>query len=217
MCIRDRYPLLLHYPYFQLYRKQVVKQADLVLAMQLCSDDFTAEQKARNFDYYEALTVRDSSLSACTQAVMAAEVGHLGLAYDYLGEAAFMDLHDLEHNTRDGVHIASLAGAWVALVGGFAGLRHRDGTVSFAPRLPEGLTRLAFSLLIRGQRLRVEVNHASARYLLEDGKQLEIAHHGKRVKLSAGKPEERPIAAIPPRPRPSQPPGREPVARVEQR
>jgi alpha,alpha-trehalose phosphorylase len=213
----DCYPLLLNFPYLQLYRKQVVKQADLVLAMYLCSDDFTAEQKVRNFDYYEPLTVRDSSLSACTQAVMAAEVGHLGLAYDYLGEAAFMDLRDLEHNTRDGVHIASLAGAWAALVGGFAGLRHRDGTVSFAPHLPEGLTRLAFSLLIRGQRLRVEVNHASARYLLEDGKQLEIAHHGKRVKLSAGKPEERPIAAIPPRPRPSQPPGREPIARVEQR
>ena len=213
----DLYPLLLHFPYLQLYRKQVVKQADLVLAMHLRGDEFTPGQKVRNFDDYEALTVRDSSLSACTQAVMAAEVGHLGLAYDYLGEAAFMDLHDLEHNTRDGVHIASLAGAWVALVGGFAGLRHRDGTVSFAPRLPEGLTRLAFSLLIRGQRLRVEVNHTSARYLLEDGKQLEIAHHGKRVKLSAGKPEERPIAAIPPRPRPSQPPGREPVARVEQR
>ena len=99
-----------------------------------------AAQKARNFDYYEPLTVRDSSLSACTQAVMAAEVGHLDLAFDYLGEAALMDLHDLEHNTRDGVHIASLAGAWVALVSGFGGLRHQDGMVSFAPRLPEGLS-----------------------------------------------------------------------------
>ena len=93
--------------------------------------DFTAEQKARNFDYYEPLTVRDSSLSACTQAVMAAEVGHLGLAYDYLGEAAFMDLQDLEHNTRDGVHIASLAGTWIALVGGFGGLRHAGRRVQF--------------------------------------------------------------------------------------
>jgi alpha,alpha-trehalose phosphorylase len=213
----EHYPLLLHYPYLELYRKQVIKQADLVLAMQLRPDAFTAEQKARNFDYYEQLTVRDSSLSACTQAVMAAEVGHLGLAFDYLGEAALMDLHDLEHNTRDGVHIASLAGAWVAVVGGFAGLRHGEGTFSFAPRLPEGLTRLAFSLLIRGQRLRVEVNHASARYLLEDGGPLEIAHHGEPVKLLAGKPQDRPISAIPPRPRPAQPPGREPAARLEQR
>jgi alpha,alpha-trehalose phosphorylase len=213
----DNYPLLLHYPYLQLYRKQVIKQADLVLAMHLCGTSFTPEQKARNFDYYEQLTVRDSSLSACTQAVMAAEVGHLGLAFDYLGEAALMDLHDLEHNTRDGVHIASLAGAWVAVVGGFAGLRQRGGMFCFSPRLPEGLSRLAFSLLIRGQRLRVEVNHASARYLLEDGEPLEIGHHGDPVKLLAGKPQDRKISPIPPRPRPSQPPGREPAARLIQR
>ena len=111
----DQYPLLLHFPYFDLYRKQVVKQADLVLALHWRGDAFTDEEKARDFAYYEALTVRDSSLSACTQAVIAAEVGHLDLAYDYFGEAALMDLHDLEHNTRDGVHIASLAGAWIAV------------------------------------------------------------------------------------------------------
>ena len=209
----DQYPLLLHFPYFDLYRKQVVKQADLVLAMQFHGDAFTAEQKARNFDYYEPLTVRDSSLSACTQAVMAAEVGHLGLAFDYLGEAALMDLRDLENNTRDGVHIASLAGTWVALVGGFGGLRHFDGTVSFAPRLPEGLTRLAFTLLIRGRRLRVEVTQAEARYSLADGEPLEILHHGATVRLSAGKPQHRRLPVTPTRPRPSQPPGREPVHR----
>ena len=152
---------MLHFPYFDLYRKQVVKQADLVLAMHMRGSAFTAEQKARNFAYYERLTVRDSSLSACTQAVIAAEVGHLDLAYDYLGEAALMDLRDLEHNTRDGLHIASLAGTWIALVNGFGGLRLKDGTVSFAPRLPDGLTRLAFTLIIGGRRLRVEVTHAA--------------------------------------------------------
>ncbi len=114
----EHYPLLLHYPYFDLYRKQVVKQADVVLAMMECPNAFSDEQKARNFAYYEALTVRDSSLSACCQAVLAAETGHLRLAYAYLGEAALMDLDDLEHNTRDGLHIASLAGTWIALVAG---------------------------------------------------------------------------------------------------
>ena len=208
-----QYPLMLHFPYYDLYRKQVVKQADLVLAMHLCGSAFTAEQKARNFDYYEPLTVRDSSLSACTQAVMAAEVGHLELAFDYLGEAALMDLHDLENNTCDGVHIASLAGTWVALVSGFGGLRHRDGTVSFAPQLPESLTRLAFNLLIRGRRLHIEVTHAAASYLLAEGEPLEILHHGDRVNLSAGKPQERRVRPQPARPRPSQPPGREPVRR----
>ena len=209
----DHYPLLLHYPYFDLYRKQVVKQADLVLAMQVCSSAFTAEEKARNFDYYEALTVRDSSLSACTQAVMAAEVGHLGLAFDYLGEAALMDLDDLEHNSRDGVHIASLAGTWVALVAGFGGLRHSDGTVSFVPRLPDGITRLAFTVLIRGRELKVEVSHPSARYLLTDGDPLDIEHHGTQLRLEAGKQQDRPIPKLEPRPRPSQPPGREPARR----
>ncbi|MGC8492937.1 MAG: glycoside hydrolase family 65 protein, partial [Syntrophobacteraceae bacterium] len=119
----DQYPLLLHFPYFDLYRKQVVKQPDLVLAMQLCSEAFTKEQKERNFDYYERITVRDSSLSACTQAVLAAEVGHLRLALDYAAEAALLDLQDLEHNTRDGLHMASLAGTWIALVNGFGGMR----------------------------------------------------------------------------------------------
>ncbi len=209
----EKNPLLLHFPYFDLYRKQVVKQADLALAMYLCPDAFTAKEKARNFDYYEQLTVRDSSLSACTQAVMAAEVGQVELAFDYLGEAALMDLRDLEHNTRDGVHIASLAGAWIALVGGFGGLRHQDGTVAFAPRLPQALSRLAFTILIRGRRLHVEATHTSATYSLADGKPLEILHYGEKVQLSAGEPKVRPIQAIPARPRPSQPPGREPLPR----
>ena len=164
------------------------------------------------FDY-ERLTVRDSSLSACTQAVIAAETGHLDLAYDYLGEAALMDLRDLENNTRDGVHIASLAGTWVALVSGFGGLRDIDGTFSFAPRLPQGITRLAFNLFIQGRRLRVEVTHAEATYAVADGDSLEILHHGQGVSISAAEPRTLPIPAAPSRPRPTQPPGREPVHR----
>ena len=210
----EQYPLLLNFTYFDLYRKQVVKQADLVLAMALRGDAFTPAQKLANFDYYEPMTVRDSSLSACTQAVMAAEVGHLDLAFDYLGEAALMDLRDLENNTRDGVHIASLAGAWMALVAGFGGLRHEDGMVSFAPRLPEGLSRLAFSLFLRGRRLHVEVTHAEARYVLDDGEPLTVMHHGVHLNLKPDKPEVRPISAAPVRPRPTQPPGREPAHRL---
>ncbi|HEX8968917.1 MAG TPA: glycosyl hydrolase family 65 protein, partial [Chloroflexota bacterium] len=151
----DHYPLLLHAPYFDLYRKQVIKQPDLVLAMHLRGDAFTAEQKARNFAYYERLTVRDSSLSAATEAVMAAEVGHLDLAYEYLVEAALLDLDDLEHNTRDGVHIAALAGAWIGLVEGFGGLRIAEEHPCFSPRLPAQLARLAFKLRFRDRRLQV--------------------------------------------------------------
>ena len=210
----DQYPLLLHFPYFDLYRKQVVKQADLVLALHVRGDAFDAEQKARNFAYYEPLTVRDSSLSACTQAVVAAEVGHLDLAYDYFGEAALMDLDDLERNTRDGIHIASLAGTWIAAVAGFGGLRDHDGELSFAPRLPGALTRLAFRLSFRGRRLLVEVDHRRARYSLLEGAPLQITHHGEAVTVPSDGGLTRAIpAAAPSLAAPDQPPGREPARR----
>ena len=209
----DEYPLLLHFTYFDLYRKQVVKQADLVLAMHLRSDAFTPEQKARNFAYYEALTARDSSLSASTQAVLAAEVGQLQLAYDYLGEAALVDLHDLHHNVRDGVHIASLAGAWTALVAGFGGMRVQKGSLWFAPRLPEELVRLAFHLMFRGCRLRVEVTAKEATYRQLDGSPMKVHHHGEEILLSMDGPVTRSIPPIKAGPRPSQPPGREPLPR----
>ena len=116
------------------------------MALYLCGDHFSAEQKARDFHYYERLTVRDSSLSAAIQAVVAAEVGHLELAWDYLSETAFIDLRDLAFNTRDGVHLAALAGAWHAVAAGFGGARDHTSTLSFAPRLPSRITRLQFGV-----------------------------------------------------------------------
>jgi alpha,alpha-trehalose phosphorylase len=209
----DQYPLLLHFPYFDLYRKQVVKQADLVLALYLRGDWFTDEEKARNFAYYERLTVRDSSLSACIQAVVAAEVGHLQLAYDYFAEAALLDVDDLEHNTRDGIHIAALAGTWIAAVAGFGGLRDHDAALGFSPRLPDQLTALKFRLTVRGLRLRVEVDHAEATYSLLDQGTLEFSHHGQPVALRFGDPRTLEIPPAPKRETPTQPPGRAPDRR----
>jgi alpha,alpha-trehalose phosphorylase len=211
---RDDYPLLLHAPYFDLYRKQVVKQGDLVLALHWCGDMFTDEDKARAFSYYEALTVRDSSLSACTQAVIAAEVGHLELAHDYLREAALMDLHDLEHNTRDGVHLASLAGTWVALVAGFGGVRDHRGELRFAPRLCDGITGLRFTVRWRGCKVRVAVTSDEARYTLDDGSihSIDLYHHGTPFTLTTTAPVRLPIESIEPiTPRPTQPAGRTPI------
>jgi alpha,alpha-trehalose phosphorylase len=205
-----QYPLLLHFPYFDLYRKQVVKQADLVLAMHLRGDAFTAAEKTRNFAYYEALTVRDSSLSACTQAVLAAETGHLDLAYDYLAEAALMDLDDLEHNTRDGLHLASLAGTWIALVPGLAGLRERNGGVAFAPRLPAGITRLAITIRVQSSRLKVEITPTTTTYRVLDGDPLSLLHDGKRLTVSTGSPVSAPNRKPPTSPPPTQPRNRAP-------
>jgi alpha,alpha-trehalose phosphorylase len=187
------------------------------MAMYIRGDAFTPEEKARNFAYYDARTVRDSSLSACVQAVMAAEVGSLELAHDYLGEAALMDLHDLHQNARDGVHVASLAGSWIALVAGLGGMRDFNGQLSFAPRLPSRINRLEFSLLWHGLRLRVDVAADEVTYSLRNGggsARLELVHHGKPVTVTQVKPV---VLPIPPAqaagPAPAQPHGRAPVRR----
>jgi alpha,alpha-trehalose phosphorylase len=210
------YPLLLHEAYVRLYPAQVIKQADLVLAMQWQSHAFTPEQKARNVDYYERRMVRDSSLSACTQAVMCADVGHLELAHDYAYEAALIDLRDLHANTRDGLHMASLAGAWTAIVGGFGGLRDDEGILDIDPALPDGITRLRFRLRWRDFRLIVDANHSDVTYTLSDGSdgELVIRHAGEELTLKTASPT---TLAVRPRkallPPPPQPPGREPLHR----
>jgi alpha,alpha-trehalose phosphorylase len=205
----DQYPLLLNFPYFDLYRKRVVKQADLVLALHQRGDVFTLDEKARNFAYYEEITVRDSSLSACTQGVMAAELGHLDLAYDYWCEAALIDLDDLQHNTRDGLHMASLAGAWICAVCGFGGLRDHEGVFSFQPRLPERISRLSFRLCIRDRRVLVEIRRDGVTYSLQ-GDALEIVHDGEKLTLKPDEPVHRDLATVPDFPAPRQVPGREP-------
>lgn len=206
----EDYPLLLHYPYYLLYSSQVIKQADLVFALYLFGDRFSPEQTLKDFDFYEAITVRDSSLSASIQAIVAAEVGHLNLAFEYFRETALIDLRDLADNTADGLHLASLSGAWLVAVAGFGGMRDHGDTLAFAPRLPKQLTRLCFRLLYRGRRLCVEVGRDRVRYDLLDGEPLEVFHHGEPITLTRDEPR---ICAYPTMTEPAPvrpPPGREP-------
>jgi alpha,alpha-trehalose phosphorylase len=192
----DQYPLLLNYPYYLLYSSQVIKQADLVLALYMCGDQFTPEQKLRDFNFYEAITVRDSTLSASTQAIVAAEVGHMQLAYDYFRETAFIDLLDLAGNTSDGLHMASLAGTLLVVAAGFGGMRDHGPTLTFAPRMPAPLSRVAFRMIYRGRRLKVDVFPEEARYEVVAGRPLEIFHYGEPLTLSRGVPQTCSIPAI---------------------
>jgi alpha,alpha-trehalose phosphorylase len=209
------YPLLLNVPYFDLYRSQVVKQADLLLAMHWAGDQFSAADKARAVAYYEPLTVRDSSLSACTQAVLAAEVGHLDLAADYLAEAALMDLRDTEHNAKDGLHLASLAGSWLAIVAGFGGLRDSLERPLFRPQLPPGWGGLRFRVHWRGQRLHVDIDSRHVTYSVHGTEPVAIAHCSQdkteELTVRPGKPVRRKWLPVQPTtPPPTQPAGREP-------
>ncbi|NJC22680.1 trehalose/maltose hydrolase-like predicted phosphorylase [Arthrobacter pigmenti] len=213
------YPVQEHAHYAKIYRRQVVKQADLVLALWWCSEEFTDEQTARNLEYYEQRTVRDSSLSAAVQSVVCTRVGHLDLALAYLREAARTDLADLQGDTHRGVHLASLAGAWLALVSGFGGLILDGEELRLAPRLPATLNRIAFRLIWRGRRIGVEVTRSGSTVRLldgdggDDGGPVPVWIDGNRVELSPECPASAPL--IIPQPTtapPRQPPGREPRA-----
>jgi len=191
----EHYPLLLNYHPLVIYRHQVLKQADVVLAMFLLGDEFSIEQKRRNFDYYDPLTTGDSSLSACVQSILAAEIGYQGRATEYFRYALLMDLADVAGNVVDGVHIASTGGVWMALTYGFAGMRDHGGRLRFDPRLPEGWGRLAFPLRFRERSLRVVLTPGSLELTLEDGEPLEVEVRGEPVLLEPGAVE---VRATPP-------------------
>lgn len=184
----DQYPLLLHFHPLEIYRRQVIKQADVVLAMFLLGQKFTPEEKRRNFDYYDPLTTGDSSLSVGIQSILAAEIGYADKALDYAHYAVLMDLGDVEGNVRDGCHIASMGACWMVLVNGFAGMRDYDGVLSFNPRLPEALKKMRFPLTFRGQVLEVEMTPDAATYLLREGSELSITHQDHEIKLAVGEP-----------------------------
>ncbi|HEX9777474.1 MAG TPA: glycosyl hydrolase family 65 protein [Geopsychrobacteraceae bacterium] len=183
---RDRFPLLLYYHPLVIYRYQVIKQADVVLAMLLLNHIFTDAQKQRNFEYYDPLTTGDSSLSACIQSIVAAEIGESRKAMEYARFAVLMDLADIGGNMADGCHIASMGGTWMVAVYGFAGMRDYNGRISFDPLLPEPIEELRFPLQIRGKRLVVSVTRAEASYRLEEGGELEITHQGMPLTLKEG-------------------------------
>jgi alpha,alpha-trehalose phosphorylase len=182
---KEKFPLLLHYHPLVIYRYQVIKQADIVLAMFLLGNEFSMEQKKRNFDYYDPLTTGDSSLSACIQSIVAAEIGYDDAAIKYMRYAVLMDLADVGGNVRDGVHIASIGGTWMAVVYGLAGMRDYGGNLSFNPR--PFLKKLRFTLTVRGQQLEVDVNNGSVNYLLRQGAGLTIRHRDDELRLAEGR------------------------------
>jgi len=184
----DHYPLLLNYHPLVIYRHQVLKQADVVLAMFLLSDEFSIEQKRRNFDYYDPLTTGDSSLSACVQSILAAEIGYERQAVDYFRAALLMDLADVSGNVVDGVHIASTGGVWMAVTYGFAGMRDHGGRLRFDPRLPTGWDRLAFPLRFRERSLSVTLTPGSMRIELTDGDPIVVEVRGVEVRIEPDAP-----------------------------
>jgi len=179
-------PLLLRFHPLTLYRHQVCKQPSVVLADVLVGMGIDAAQKRKDFDYYEPLTVHDSSLSESTWAILAAELGLTARALDYFQVTARLDLDDLHGNASHGAHMAAMAGTWLGLVWGFGGLRiGDDGTLHLRPTLPRDWRGYHFSLHWQGRVVRVDVSPAGVKYRLRRGGPLGVFHDGERITVSA--------------------------------
>ena len=207
-------PLLLHYHPLVIYRFQVIKQADVVLALFLRGDEFTVEEKRANFEYYDPITTGDSSLSSVVQSIIAAEVGYHELALRYFYQSMFVDLADLQGNACDGVHVASTGGVWSALVYGFGGFRDTGSNYRIDPRLPEAWTSITYRITLQGARVRCSVDHDEVRLSLETGEQAQLTVRGKQVQITADEPVVVPLDGMGPR-LPGNPPvwGRDGVRR----
>ena len=183
----EKYPLLLAFHPLTIYRHQVIKQADVVLAMFVHGENFSLEQKKRNFEFYDPLTTGDSSLSSCIQSIISLEIGEYEKAAYYARMALLMDLADVGGNVKDGCHIASMGGTWMALAYGFAGMRDYDGVLTFRPRRPpdgEGIMRIP--LTMRGQRIEVEIDTEArtVKYSLREGEGLMLRHEEEEIHLT---------------------------------
>lgn len=185
----DRYPLLLFYHPLDIYRKQVIKQADVVLAMFLLGNTYSMEAKKRNFEFYDPLTTGDSSLSSCVEAIIAAQTGDIDKAIRYGLAALLMDLADVGGNVKDGCHIASMGGTWMLLTYGFGGMRDDGGTLSFWPRrAPEDNALIRFPVAYRDQTLAVEIGPGKVEYTLCKGERLVIRHETEEICLTRDRP-----------------------------
>jgi alpha,alpha-trehalose phosphorylase len=190
----DHYPLLLFYHPLEIYRRQVIKQADVVLALFLLGDAFPLETKKRNFEFYDAFTTGDSSLSSCVEAIIAAQIGDIDKTIRYGMAALLMDLADVGGNVKDGCHVASMGGTWMMLAYGLGGMRDGDGSLSFSPRRgPEANGILRFPVTYRGQMLEVEIGPGRVQYALREGKRLVIRHETESLELN----RESPVASRP--------------------
>ena len=182
----EKRPLLLHFHPLVIYRFQVIKQADVVMALFLQGDQFTDEEKRANFEYYDPITTGDSTLSGVVQSVIASEVGYQDMAMTYFLSGLYVDLADLHSNARDGVHVASAGGVWNALIYGFAGLRDHDGNICFDPRLPAEWPSMQFTLQIRGSKLRVDLQTDSITFEIAKGEALELKVRDEDVRIEPG-------------------------------
>ncbi|MDN6900179.1 glycoside hydrolase family 65 protein [Oenococcus sicerae] len=179
----DQLPINQHWSWDKILRSPYIKQADVLQNIWYFIDDFTFKQKKHNFDFYEPLTVHESSLSPSIHAILAADLHFEDKATELYARTARLDLDNYNHDTQDGLHITSMAGGWLAIVQGFAGMRIRKGQLHFAPFIPKKWSGYSFRLLFRGSLIEVVVNQTGSHYYLIEGPSIVIENFDQKIKV----------------------------------
>ena len=179
----DELPINQHWSWDKILRSPYVKQADVLQAMWYFMDDFTEEQKKRNFDFYEPLTVHESSLSASIYAIMAADLKYEEKSVELYERTARLDLDNYNNDTVDGLHITAMSGGWLAIVEGFAGMRVNDGELQFKPFVPKAWNGYNFRLTFRGRLLEVKVAKDNTEIKLIKGEPLTVKLNGEEIEV----------------------------------
>ncbi|MCR5576473.1 MAG: glycoside hydrolase family 65 protein [Oscillospiraceae bacterium] len=179
----ENHPLLMHYHGLVIYRHMICKQADLILALTQYGERYTLEEKKKNFAFYDSVTTHDSSLSMAVFSILANEIGEYETAYDYFMSSARLDLDDMHRNTKDGLHMANMAGTFNCVTRGFGGMRVRDGALHFAPVCPPQWQGYAFRVCFRGRVIEVRVRADGASYALLRGEAITVFSDGEALEL----------------------------------
>ena len=185
--IEDQRPINQHWSWDKILRSPFIKQADVLQGIYFFDDQYTMDQKEKNFDFYEPLTVHESSLSPCIYSIMAAELGKKEKAVELYQRTARLDLDNYNNDTVDGLHITSMSGSWLAIVQGFAGMRYDHDQLKFNPFVPDGWDHYSFKINYRGRLIEVYVDHDECKITLLSGDDLEVMVHDNKLDLKEGK------------------------------
>jgi maltose phosphorylase len=176
-------PLNQKWSWDRILRSCFIKQADVLQGFYFFEEQFDTDQLKRNFDFYEPMTVHESSLSPCVHVILASKLGYKEKAYEMYLRTSRLDLDDYNNDTEDGCHITSMAGTWMSIIKGFGGMRVNEGKLQFTPYIPDQWKSYSFRLEFRGRVVKVKVSKERTEIVLESGEPMEIVMGGKVVQL----------------------------------
>ncbi|NLN34174.1 MAG: glycoside hydrolase family 65 protein [Flavobacteriaceae bacterium] len=183
---KSQRPLNQKWSWDRILRSPYIKQADTLQTFYFFEDHFTTEELEKHFDFYEPLTVHESSLSPCVHSIQAAKLGRMEQAYEFYLRTSRLDLDDYNKEVEEGLHITSMAGTWMSIVEGFGGMRVKDGKLSFHPHIPEQWKSYSFKIIFRNKILTIHVSHEGNSFSVDGEEELEILVNGNPVKVEPG-------------------------------